>query len=307
MIGFILAKKILSLFLMMAMGAVLVRAKVIRVEDSRSISLISLYLITPCAIFSAFQIEYEPQILKGLILAAATALILHIFMIILTKILEKPMGLDAVEKTSLIYSNAGNLIIPIVTAIFGKEWVIYSTGYLSVQTILLWSHGRMMICGEKGIDFRKIFMNINILAVFAGIICFILRLPLPAPLFDAVDSVGVMLGPSAMIVTGMIIGSLNFKKILAYRRLWFITILRLIIYPLIGVAFLKFSGITGLVSEGATILMITLLAMTTPSASTVTQMAQVYGKDADYASAINVVTTLCCIFTMPLMVTLYQM
>ena len=53
--------------------------------------------------------------------------------------------------------------------------------------------------------------------------------------------------------------------------------------------------------------MITLLAMTTPSASTVTQMAQVYGKDADYASAINVVTTLCCIFTMPLMVTLYQM
>ena len=165
----------------------------------------------------------------------------------------------------------------------------------------------MMICGEKGIDFRKIFMNINILAVFAGIICFILRLPLPAPLFDAVDSVGVMLGPSAMIVTGMIIGSLNFKKILAYRRLWFITLLRLIIYPLIGVAFLKFSGITGLVPEGATILMITLLAMTTPSASTVTQMAQVYGKDADYASAINVVTTLCCIFTMPLMVTLYQM
>ena len=45
----------------------------------------------------------------------------------------------------------------------------------------------------------------------------------------------------------------------------------------------------------------------TPSASTLTQMAQVYGKDADYASAINVVTTLLCIVTMPLMVALYQM
>ena len=32
-----------------------------------------------------------------------------------------------------------------------------------------------------------------------------------------------------------------------------------------------------------------------------------YGKDADYASAINVVTTLLCIFTMPLMVALYQL
>lgn len=306
MIGLILAKKILSLFLMMAMGAVLVRARVIRLEDSRSISLLSLYLITPCAIFSAFQMAYSPQILEGLILAAATAFILHIMMIVLTKLLEKPIGLDVVEKTSIIYSNAGNLIIPIVTAIFGKEWVIYSTGYLSVQTILLWSHGRMMICEEKNVDFRKVFMNINILAVFVGVICFISGVMLPAPLLDAVDSMASMLGPSAMIVTGMIIGSMDFKRVLSYRRLWLTGLLRLVIYPLIGVAFLKFSGITGLVPEGATILMITLLAMTTPSASTVTQMAQVYGKDADYASAINVVTTLCCILTMPLMVTLYQ-
>ena len=50
-----------------------------------------------------------------------------------------------------------------------------------------------------------------------------------------------------------------------------------------------------------------MLAICTPSASTLTQMAQVYGKDADYASAINVVTTLLCIVTMPLMVALYQM
>lgn len=307
MIAFILAKKILSLFLMMAMGVILVKSKVIKVEDSRSISLISLYLITPCAIFSAFQMAYTPQILKGLILAAAAAIILHIIMIILTKLLEKPMKLDAVEKASIIYSNAGNLIIPIVTAIFGKEWVIYSAGYLSVQTILLWSHGRMTVCGEKKVDVRKIFMNINILAAVAGLVCFILGAMLPAPMLDAVDSVGTMIGPSAMIVTGVLIGSMDFQKIFSYRRLWFVSVLRLIIYPLIGVAFLKFSGITGLVPEGATILMITLLAMTTPSASTVTQMAQVYGKDADYASAINVVTTLCCIFTMPLMVTLYQM
>ncbi|WP_418463881.1 AEC family transporter [Frisingicoccus sp.] len=307
MIAFILAKKILSLFLMMAMGVILVKSKGIKVEDSRSISLISLYLITPCAIFSAFQMAYTPQILKGLILAAAAAIILHIIMIILTKLLEKPMKLDAVEKASIIYSNAGNLIIPIVTAIFGKEWVIYSAGYLSVQTILLWSHGRMTVCGEKKVDVRKIFMNINILAAVAGLVCFILGAMLPAPMLDAVDSVGTMIGPSAMIVTGVLIGSMDFQKIFSYRRLWFVSVLRLIIYPLIGVAFLKFSGITGLVPEGATILMITLLAMTTPSASTVTQMAQVYGKDADYASAINVVTTLCCIFTMPLMVTLYQM
>ena len=62
-----------------------------------------------------------------------------------------------------------------------------------------------------------------------------------------------------------------------------------------------------MVPAGQTILLITLLATITPSASTITQMAQVYGKGADYASAINVATTLLCIVTMPLMVMVYQM
>ena len=58
---------------------------------------------------------------------------------------------------------------------------------------------------------------------------------------------------------------------------------------------------------GKNILLITLIACITPSASTITQMAQIYGRDADYASAINVLTTLLCIITMPIMTALYQM
>ena len=84
-------------------------------------------------------------------------------------------------------------------------------------------------------------------------------------------------------------------------------ILRLVGIPLAAVALLKLSGLAHLVPDGQTILLVSLLATCTPSASTITQMAQIYGKDADYASAINVVTTLLCIFTMPLMVALYQL
>ena len=39
----------------------------------------------------------------------------------------------------------------------------------------------------------------------------------------------------------------------------------------------------------------------------ITQMSLVYGQDADYASAINVVTTLMCVFTMPVIVALCQL
>ena len=56
-----------------------------------------------------------------------------------------------------------------------------------------------------------------------------------------------------------------------------------------------------------TILLISLLAVITPSATTITQMAQLYHQNAAYASSINVLTTLICIITMPLMVMFYMM
>ena len=306
MIAVILAKKILSLFLIMVMGAALVKSKVLRAEDSKSISVVTLYLVMPCVIISSFQVEYTEEIRDGLILALIGAVLVHAVLIAVTELLGRALGWDPVEKDSAIYSNAGNLIIPIVTAMLGKEWIIYTSAFLSVQLILLWSHGKMVLCGEKKIDIKKIVTNVNMISILVGILLFICRIELPAVLRDSVDTVGSMVGPAAMIVTGMLIGNMDLKKLTAYRKLPMMIFVRLMGFPLLNILLLKISGLAGMVPAGETILLITLLATITPSASTITQMAQVYGKDADYASAINVATTLLCIITMPVMVMIYQ-
>lgn len=260
----------------MALGIVLVRCGIVRSRDSKVLSMISLYLVMPCVIISSFQVKYQPEILNGLLLALATAVLLH-------------------------------LVLIVVVGFLGKEWVIYTSAFLSVQLFLLWSHAKMKLCGEKGIDLKKILTNINMFAIFAGVLLFLLQIQLPAPVQDAVDSISSMVGPMGMLILGMLIAEMDLKKLMSYHRLWWITLLRLVGIPLIGIVLLKYSSLAALVPEGRTILLVTLLAICTPSASTLTQMAQVYGKDADYASAINVVTTLLCIVTMPLMVALYQM
>ena len=158
---------------------------------------------------------------------------------------SKVLKLDGVEETSLIYSNAGNLIIPIVTAILGKEWVIYTSAFLSVQLFLLWSHAKMKLCGEKGIDLKKILTNINMIAIFAGVLLFLLRIQLPAPVQDAVDSISSMVGPMGMLILGMLIAEMDLKKLLSYHRLWWITLLRLVGIPLIGIVLLKYSTSAG--------------------------------------------------------------
>lgn len=307
MIGVILAKKIFSMLLIIFSGFILVKTKIVKVEDSKILSVLTLYLIMPCSVFAALIVEYDPQIWHGLMLAVLTAALIHAWMITVSWLLGRTLGLSRVEQASIVYSNAGNLILPIVTSILGSEWVIYTIGYIIVQTCLVWSHGKMTLCGEKGIDIKKIITNINIIVIVVGLIMFLTGLRFPLPMHDAISSVGVMIGPIAMLVTGMLMGAADWKKIFSYRRLWLIVLLRLIICPLGAVLFVKYSGITSLVPSGDTILLVTLLATMAPAASTVTQMAQVYGQDADYASAINVISTLLCIGTMPLLVTLYQL
>jgi predicted permease len=115
-----------------------------------------------------------------------------------------------------------------------------------------------------------------------------------------------MIGPVCMIVIGMLIGSLKWKQVLAFKRLPLVVFLRLVFFPLIMLAVCKFIGLHTSVNNGTTILLISLLAAITPSASTITQMSQIYDKNAEYASVINVVTTLLCIITMPVIVFLYQ-
>lgn len=285
MISLILAEKIFSLFLIMFMGYAVVHWGLLHAEDSKTLSLISLYLISPCVIISAFQVQYTPDVLHGLLLALAAAVLLHVGIIVVVNLLGHALHLDAVEKASMIYSNAGNLIIPIVTAVLGKEWVIYSSAFLSVQLFLLWSHAKSMLCGEKSFALKKVLTNINMIAILAGAALFLLHIQLPAVIEDSLDMVGSAIGPISMIILGMLMAGI----------------------PLAAVALLKLSGLAHLVPDGQTILLVSLLATCTPSASTITQMAQIYGRDADYASAINVVTTLLCIFTMPLMVALYQL
>ena len=100
---------------------------------------------------------------------------------------------------------------------------------------------------------------------------------------------------------------MDFRQIFANKRIYFVTFLRLIAVPLLALVLLKLSHLADLSADGPTLILIVFLAIITPSASTVTQMCQVYGNDSRYASAINVVTTLASIVTMPLMVMLLQM
>ena len=305
-ISLLLMQQITELFLMIFMGYVIVKARLLKGEDSKVISKIVLYLIIPCVIINAFQVDYTSEKVQGLLLAFAASVMLQVLLLIIVWGAGR-MGLNEVEKASVYYSNAGNLIMPIVTFVLGQEWVLYGCVFMSVQIVFVWSHGKWVLSRQSKIVWKKILLNINMVAVFAGVFLFFTKIRLPQILNQTFGSVGSMIGPASMMVTGMLIAEMSLKDIFTNGRVYFITFLRLIAVPAVALLLLKVSGLVNGSPDGKKLLLIVFLAVITPSASTITQMCQVYGNDSQYASAINVMTTLFSIVTMPLMVLLFQM
>lgn len=305
-ISLLLMNQIIQLFIMIFMGFIIVKAKLLKAEDSKILSVIVLYLIIPCVIINAFQVDYTPQTVKGLLIALAGSVMTQVILLIVVSILGRVFHLNEVEVASIYYSNSGNLIVPIVTFILGKEWVLYGYVFMSVQLVFIWTHCKKIISRESTYDWRKIVLNINMISIAIGIVLFLTRIHLPAIINNTLSAVGSMIGPASMIVTGMLFAGMDFKQIFANKRVYFVSFFRLIIVPVIALFLIKCSQLSTFSSNGNKLMMIVFLAIITPSASTVTQMCQVYGNDSQYASAINVVTTLLAIVTMPLMVMLFQ-
>jgi predicted permease len=304
-ISFLLFKQIAQFFIMIIMGYTLVKLKIVKSEDSKVLSMVCLYLIMPCVIINSFLIDFTPEKLKGLGLAVGVAIVIHFVAWIFIKILGKVLNFNPVEKASVMYSNAANMVIPVAMSVLGDEWVLYSSAFVSVQLVLLWTHCKSMLSNEKGFELKKIYTNINLIAIFIGILLFITKIHIPSVLQGTLKSVGGTVAPISMIITGMIMAGAELKKVFSNGRIYLVLFFRMIFFPFIVFLIIYFTGITNVMDNGAMILLVTFIATITPTASSITQMAQVYGNNEQYAGAINIMTTIASIMTMPIMVALY--
>lgn len=308
MISWLLFQQIVVLFLMIAMGWIIVKAGFLKAGDSKVLSVVCLYLVVPCMQIQAFQVEYSDSIRNGFFLALTAALLIHGILFATVYGTNRIFHFSDVEKGSILYSNAGNLIVPLVTAILGEDWVIYASAFMFVQALILWSHGKLLMQGTSGkIEWKKILLNVNILATLLGASLFFAHIQIGGILSDTIKGVSKMIGPISMFAIGMTLADVKWKEVFRNKRIYLVALLKMIVIPVICLFVLKFTPLYTLIDNGKMILLVSLLAVFAPSGATIPQMALVYNRDADYASSINVFTTLICIATMPLLTYFYML
>ena len=306
MIPFLLLYKTMQLFAVMAIGFLLVKLRLLHSDDSVSLSRVSLYILMPVAIINSFSVKLSRDILLGFLLACGAGVAIHLLMLAVERIFAKTAHATAVERASVFYSNAANLIIPIVSFILGDEWVIYSLGFLSVQLVFIWSHGICLFRSGERLNLKKILLNPNIIAIGVGLVILLTGITLPGFVTDITASLGGVLGYVGMLIAGMTAAGLNFKEAAKNKRLYLTAAMRNIVCPLVTLAAIKLVLPFIPIAGSDNILLISFLATMTPSAATVMQFAQIYDTEADYSVAINILTTLISCVSIPLFVLVYQ-
>lgn len=89
MLSLILLQQIAQLFIIIFLGWAIVKAGILKSEDSRVLSMLLLYVIIPCVILNAFQIERTTDTVRMMELSLLSALMMNVLSLVLGEYIGK--------------------------------------------------------------------------------------------------------------------------------------------------------------------------------------------------------------------------
>ena len=297
-------RQTIIMLILILTGVLCAKTKIIGTEANKDLSKFVLQVINPVVIFMAYQSEYRPELAKNLLITFGLSVLSFIIMIVLAYVLvrRKDKRETEIERFSLIYSNCGFMGIPLVDALFGDEGVFYLTAFITVFNIFVWTHGIILISGEKNIkNIVKVLRSPTIISIVLGLLCFFARIRIPAVPAQALTFIKEINTPMAMIVSGVTMADTDILKLVKNLRVYLICILRLLVIPIAVV------GVLSVFNIDSKVMLTIIAASAAPPAAMCTLHCIRYGKNSVYSSEIFTAGTIFSIATLPLIVKIAEL
>lgn len=316
-------EKVGLLFILIAIGFVCQRVKLLTEEANKKMADIVMYIVTPCVIVNAFSAtlyakEELLSILKNIGIVALVAALVHIAMILAVTLIFRPdkEGRHRVMRFATVFSNAGFIALPLAQALIdtptSHEGSLYAAVFLAVFNIVLWTWGYSDMSGNsEGMSWKKIAFNPGIIGVVLGLIIFTSPLyfnlgetsgiRLPSLIADAISAMSALNLPLPMLMVGYYLGKADLLA--AFRDGWsYLCIaLRLLVFPLAVLGVLYLCGVRG------NVLTVSVIGACAPVGATTTIFSAKFGHDTALSVRLVSLSTILSMLTMPLIVGLTQM
>lgn len=295
--------QVLTLFLLIALGFIGGKKKIINDGGSKVLSDIVLIFVTPFVIIKSFQREFNLDELKKLLICFGCAIAIHIVSILMVHLIfrGKEESRKKVLRFATVFSNAGFMGLPLQEAVLGADGVFYGSVYVATFNIVVWTYGVLCMSGDKKyLSPKGLLFNPGIIGTTIGLLLFIFSIRVEGVLGNVMSTVASLNTPLPMIVIGFYLSQSKIIDALKDKSVYLVSILRLFVIPLMAL------GTLWLVGLRETVLISLVIGASAPTAAATTMFATKFGTDTELSVNIVSITTLLSIISMPLLVALAQ-
>lgn len=307
--------QVLILFLLMAVGFVCGKTKIINSETAKHISDFCLKFTTPCVIIRSFlSSKLNPNAsVNGLFWGLFAAIICHIIAVLFAQLVFRDKNPDrkALFRSSASLSNAGFMGMPLQAALLGSIGEFYGATFIVVMSFTLWTYGFVtMSSGTEKMSLKKAIINPAVIAIIIGLPLF-LFLPnsfvsntdgfFYKTIYTTISHIANCNTPIPMIIVGYYLSQSRILDSLKDAKCMLSIFSKLVIIPFICIAVLYGSIKLGLPVD-ANIFRASIISISTPIAVAVTMFAAKFDGETALGANMASVSTLLSIITMPIIV-----
>lgn len=292
----IIFRQIVIMFLYMAAGYGLFRAGKLTMKGSREITNMMVWLVVPVVLINSLCVEFSPEKLRELGMSTLLAAAAQALSILMARLIYHR---NPIEEFAVAFPNAGFIGLPLAAAFLGDKGVFYIAGYVVLMNVFMWTYGiRLMTRDAQYTSARKMLLNPFTVSTAVGLILFFTGLGarIPAVVRTAMQGVGALYSPLAMIVLGAFFAQVNIPAMLRSGRLYWLSAGRMLLVPAVTGVVLRLFGFPRDMS------MVILIACATPVPVSTALYAQLHDLDYPYACQTVVISTTLSLVCLPLVV-----
>ncbi|MFN8241864.1 MAG: AEC family transporter [Bacteroidales bacterium] len=304
----IILYQIFILAIIALIGALGSKLGIISLQSKDFLAKLIFNITLPSMLLTNFsKIDLTPDLLSNsisvLYLAAFVLLFMLSFGFMTSRFLHLTRGEAGIFR---LHSMMGNIIylgFPVISALFGKEGLLYASIFTLVSNILMWTVGVITVSNGKNVPLKqniKRILNPNTAAIILGFVLFLSSVKMPKFIIDSIGGLGSTNTFLSMIYIGSVLWYADVRKLLWKKMIWVLSFNRLILVPFILLGLYYLSGLVLPVKPDALVASVLIMQASMPCMVNVVIMVNILGEDDTIATANVFVSTILSILTLPL-------
>lgn len=255
-----------------------------------------------------FDKEYFFSIVDGIIVPYSAMLISFALSGLFGRYYQVPKARYGIFRSGFFASSAIFIGVPVCLALFGDESIPYVLIYFLANASLFWTLGNysMSKSGTKGANYPffsrhtlKLIFSPPLVSFICALILVVLEVRLPVFVLESFKYLGSMVIPLSMIFIGYTLSTVEFKDLRFTKDVNVLLLGRFVVSPLLALGLGLCFDLPPMMRQ----VFVVLSAL--PAMAQLPIMASVYGVDVKYAAISVSITTLLCLFVIPVYMLLF--